>query len=371
LKKQNKTFEKYNSIKHPHKDANKSENLHDSGEAEKQYLNINSNFLLHEKENNKHNLTDINIQNNNIIKNQNKNSSKSLRNKIIDYELEKEKLDFFELFNYESLFNMHRYYAKLISNFEININFFEREKILKKLFDIINTKPYYFPHKMTKFYEDKALVKNLKIYFFIEIAVLSLLFNSNLNEHNDLYCAFKHCLFYLNQNLLILTHFILEKLEQIEKHSKKDSSFENFYLSHLNLQQQIESGNYRSSAAYNIEEQRKYYNSDLADKSNYRSIFKKSLFDKEYVKKCQSKVEENKTWLDKHYIFKNFNNNNKNLVNVCKNIIDIFINMPIERKELLIVYYEIKDSLNDFSKIKIEKNLEDYSNKVNFTWSYI
>lgn len=316
--------------------------------------------MLKEKENNKHNLTDINLNANNISI---KNPSKNQKNKILNLEFEKEKLDFFDLFNYESLYNMHKYYAKLISNFEIDNNFFEREKILKKLFEIVNTKPYYFPHKMTKFYEDKALVKNFKIYFFIEITVFSLLFHANLNEHSDLYCAFKHCLFYLNQNLLILTHFVLEKLEQIEKHSKKDMSFENFYLSHFNLQQRIEAGNQRSSAAYNVECQKTFFNSS-ADKSDFRSVFEKSLFEKEYVKKCQAKVEENKTWLDKHYIFKNFNNNNKNLVNVCKNIIDIFIIMPVERKELLIVYYEIKDSLNDFSKIRIEKNLEDYEKKV-------
>ena len=287
-------------------------------------------------------------------------------------ELEREKLDFFQLFNYENLYNMHKYYAKLISNFELNNNFFQREKILKKMFDIINTKPYYFPHKMTKFFEDKALVRNFKIYFFIEITILSLLFHSDLNEHNDLYCAFKHCLFYLNQNLLILTHFILEKLEQIEKHLKKDLNFENFYLSHLNMQESIEAKNQRSSAAYNIESPKSLFNNnDFTDISSFRSIFHKNLFDKEYVKKCQKKVEENKTWLDKHYIFKNFNDNNKILVNVFKNIIDIFISMPIERKELLIVYYEIKDLLNDFGKIRIEKNLEDYDNKVNYLESHL
>jgi hypothetical protein len=219
---------------------------------------------------------------------------------------------------------------------------------------------------MTKFYEDKALVKNLKIYFFIEITILSLLFHANINEHTDLYCAFKHCLFYLNQNLIILTHFVLEKLEHIEKHIKKDLSFENFYLSNLNQQPEIEAGNQRSSAAYNRQEKKSLFDNDFTDKDSFRDIFRRSLFEKEFVKKCRAKVEENKTWLDKHYIFKNLNNNNKNLVNVCKNIIDIFINMPVEKNELLIVYYEIKDLLHDFSKIRIEKNLDDLDNKVFF-----
>lgn len=370
FKKQNKTFEKFNSIKDNLKDVNKSENLiNTNGQAENDFLNLNANFLLNDKsidkENNKHNLTDILINTYNCTNKHNKNANqKSQRNKIIDFEFEKEKLDFFDLFNYEDLFNMHKYYAKLISNFEVNNNFFQREKILKKLFDIINTKPYYFPHKMTKFFEDKALVKNFKIYFFIEITILALLFHADLNEHNDLYCAFKHCLFYLNQNLLILTHFVLEKLEHIEKFTKKDSSFENFYISHLNLHKRIETGIDRSSAAYNIEAQKSLFDSDAPDQSSSKSLFRKSLLEKEYVKKCQVKVEENKTWLDKHYIFKNLNNNNKNLVNVCKNIIDIFISMPVERNELLIVYYEIKDLLGDFSKIRIEKNLEDFDNKV-------
>lgn len=364
LKKQNKTFEKYNPIKNFLKEANKAEyKISNNLEKENEYPNLNSNFFSSEKsiDDNKHNLTDININ-----KNINNKTNKIQKNKSVNFELEKEKLDFFELFNYESLLNMHKYYSKLISNFEINNNFFLREKILKKIFEIINTKPYYFPHKMSKFFEDKAVMKNFKIYFFIEITILSLLFHSNINEHNDLYCAFKHCLFYLNQNLLIMTYFVIDKLEQIEKHTKKDLSFENFYLSHLNLKYKTESGNQRSSAAYDVQDKKSLFDNNSVDDNNnsFKAIFHKSLLEKEYVKKCQLKVEENKSWLDKHYIFKNLNNNNKNLVNVCKNIIEIFINMQVEKKELLIVYYEIKDLLNDFSKIRIEKNLDDLDNKV-------
>lgn len=363
LYKQNKTFENYNSIKNSTKEINKKgEGLNCKDNINKEFRQINLNFYdeNNQNESKKHNLTDIHISKSN--KNHNKNA-------VINYELEKEKLDFFEFFNYENLYNMHKYYSKLISLFELKNNFFQREKILKKLFEILNTKPYYFPHRMIRFFEDKALIKHFKLYFFIEITIFSLLFHSNINEYSDLYFAFKHCLFYLNQNLLILTHFIIEKIENIEKYLKKDLNFENYYLSHLNAKIQID--NYRSSAAYNISKnkedflKKENFTEILEDSGNLKKFFLNNILEKEFVVKCIEKLEENKTWLDKHYIFKNFNNNNKNLVNVCKNIIDIFINMPVEKNELLIAYYEIKDILMDLSKIKLEKNIENFEEKVN------
>lgn len=242
---------------------------------------------------------------------------------------------------------MQRNYSKLINIFELENNYFQREKILNKIFEIINTKPYYFSHKILKYFDDRALIKNFRFFFFLEISIFSMLYNSNINDFSDLYFAFKHCLFYLNQNLLILTHFIIDKLEHIEKCLKKDINFESYYIKSINYKE----GNLNSSNNKN-------------STNNLNHLFKFNLMEKEYVRKCIAKLEENKTWLNKNYIFKNFNNNNKNIVNVFKNIIGIFLNIPNTPEDLIVVYYEIKDILNDMSKIKIEKNLEHFNDKV-------
>jgi hypothetical protein len=170
------------------------------------------------------------------------------------------------------------------------------------------------------------------------MAILSLLYHSDVFQNNDLYCAFKYCLFYLNQNLLIITFFLIDKVDNLEKFLKKDENFVAFYKEYLN-------------------------NNNNYNKDN-RDIFSRNLMEKKYLKLCLDKLNENKTWLDKHFIFKNFNNNNKHLVNVCKNICDIFIKSNNNILEFVIIYYEIKDILNDIGKIKLEKNLENLNEKV-------
>jgi hypothetical protein len=201
-------------------------------------------------------------------------------------------------------------------------------------------------YKSIKYFEDKAIYKNLKIYFFLEMAILALLYHSDVFQNNDLYCAFKYCLFYLNQNLLIITYFIIDKVENLEKFLKKDENFEAFYKEFNNNN--------------NIKENNKENNKE----NKYKDIFSRNLMEKKYLKLCLEKLNENKTWLDKHFIFKNLNNNNKHLVNVCKNICDIFIKSNNNILEFVVVYYEIKDILNDIGKIKLEKNLENFNEKV-------
>lgn len=321
-------------------------------------MEINSNFFddksCKSAKDKKLNLTDI-------ITDKHRKNHPCSRNQIINYDYEKEKLEFFNNFNFENLYSLHRLYSKLIGNFEINNNFFQREKILNKIFEILNTKPYYHCHKVVKYIDNRALNKNLRIYFFVEITILALLYNSNISEFSDLYFAFKNCLFYLNQNLIMLTHFIIEKLEHIEKHLKKDVSFENFYYSSSANKQYktITKNSTDGKDLINLEQGSQYV------QNNLNNCFKANILDKEFAKKCILKLEENKTWLDKQYIFKNFNNNNKNIVNVCKNILGKLFNIPNTPDEIMLVYYEIKDVLFDFTKIKMEKYLEHYNNKVN------
>lgn len=278
-------------------------------------------------------------------------------------------MEFFDNFNFESLYNFHKYFSRLITNFEINKDFFQREKLLNKIFEILNNNNndnllnnleinFNSPQKSIKFFEDKAINKNLKIYFFLEMTILAFLYHYETIENNDLYSALKYCLFYLNQNLLIIMHFIIDKVDNIEKYLKKDLNFEAFY-------------------------KKKNEQEFFSEKEN---AFTRNLLAKKYLKLCNEKLNENKTWLDRHFIFKNFNNNNKNLVNVCRNICDIFITKLTRNNDnnevndvfycnnddnndnkiegLMIVYMEIKEILNDTMKIKLEKNLENLNEKV-------
>ena len=250
---------------------------------------------------------------------------------------------------------MHNFYSKLIKNFEINNNFFEREKILNKFFTILNSSPFYFPHKSLKFFDDKPLNKNLRIYFFLEITILSLLYHHNIDEYLDLYLAFKHCLFYLNQNFVILTYYIVEKLEKIDL-LKKDPNFQNFNLNYTNKSNNLIILN-ETKTEENINTMINYNDKNITEDGN--------LLQKEYVKLCSSKLEENKIWLDKNSIFKNFNENNKKLLNLAKNILEILINIQNKKNEYLVIYYEIKDTLYNFNKIKLDVTLDNMNHNVN------
>jgi hypothetical protein len=225
----------------------------------------------------------------------------------------------------------------------------------------MNIKENYTTYKSIKFFEDKAISKNLKIYFFLEMIILGLLYHLEICNNNDLYCAFKYCLFYMNQNLLILIHFIIDKLENIEKFLKKDLNFEVFYVNYISSKKNKKNFN-TNFTNNNYLNQISGINEEIKSSNE---IFKRNLMDKKYIKLCYEKLNENKIWLDKHFIFKNFNSNNKSLINVCKNICDIFIQLENNNNEFLVVYYEIKDILNDLGKIKLEKNLENINEKVN------
>ena len=332
--KTNKTFEKTNF---------KNINL----ENENYNFYDNNTLLITQKDKN------INKTDSNIFSQSSRNSKNTLftkNNFILNFDFEKEKFEFFEFFDYEKLYSFHNLYSKLIKNFELNNNFFEREKILDKFFSIFNSKPYYFPHKIIKYFDDKALNKNLKIYFFIEFSVLALLYHYNIDEYLDLYYAFKHCLFYLNQNLLILTHFVIDKVRKIES-NKNDENFQNYFMKYLKSE---------SISSFSNDPKR-----------DSRNFFNEpNILEKHYVKLCNEKLEENKSWLDNNYIFKNFTNNNKNLVNVLRNILEILINIPTQKNYLKVIYYEIKDILSDFSKIKLEGNLDNMNNKVKLSFNY-
>jgi len=317
----------------------------------------NSSLENDSKDNQKNlNLTDC------IISPSKKNSLFNGKYISTNYEYEIEKLEFFDNFNFENLYNFHKYFSRLITNFEINKDFFQREKFLNKIFEILNSNnnnEFNSPQRSIKFFEDKAISKNLKIYFFLEMTILALLFHPDIFQNNDLYCAFKYCLFYLNQNLLIITHFLIDKIENIEKFLKKDTNFEAFYKNYISLNKN--KNNFFNKNNFN-NSNNNYFN----EENKPEDIFSRNLMDKKYLKLCIDKLNENKTWLDKHFIFKNFNSNNKNLVNVCKNICDIFIKSTDNNPGFLVVYYEIKDILNDIGKIKLEKNLDNLNEKVKF-----
>jgi hypothetical protein len=170
----------------------------------------------------------------------------------------------------------------------------EYDIIIQKYFDVVIT-GYDSIYCIESCVNDKPIKKSLKEFFVQELVVFALAFNRDLNKNEptslNLYHAFKTCLFYLHQNMIILM-FVSCML-----HEKRVSN------------------NLNNNKDNSASEDEKLKNPD--DKQDINHNFNV------HFNECKRKIEENKIWLNKNNYKKHLRSHYKNINSIIKNILKI------------------------------------------------
>lgn len=241
--------------------------------------------------------------------------------------------------NFESLLSVEHLYKLFIKELEIKkSNSEEYDNIIQKYFEIV-TSSYDSVYRIEFCVNDKLIRKSLKEFFVQELVVFSLAFNRNLNKNDpissNLYHAFKTCMFYLHQNMIILL-FVCCML-----HEKR-------ILNSDNKEHNSENVNHVEMEKLNLGDRKSNNNNDYFD-INFNE--------------CKKKVEENKIWLNKNNYKKHLRSNYKNVNGIIKNILKI-IKGKVENTDSKLVASNTHDLKNVTIILNYLRNIDIYKTEV-------
>lgn len=251
------------------------------------------------------------------------------------------------MINFDSLLSVEHLYKLFIKELELKkINSNEYDNIIQKYFDTV-TGSYDSIYSIELCVNDKPIRKSLKELFVQELIIFSLAFNRDLNKNEaaslNLYHAFKTCIFYLHQNMIILM-FICCML-----YEKKL----------VNINSNVNSQKENNNDIHEINQDDK--NNCEVMNNNFNLRFND----------CKRKIEENKIWLSKNNYKKHLRTNSKMVNGIIKNILKIIKGKgdsnPIPKYNSNIV--DNSSSLNNPSKVKLssEENKSNPSDIKNVT----
>jgi hypothetical protein len=195
-------------------------------------------------------------------------AKEKLNNTDIDFLNSNHKLNI----NFESLLVIITLYTDLMRELEMKkYKQLDYDNLVKRYFEVI-INAYDSIYILERSLNDKCIQSALKQYFIQEIILFSLIYNRNLDKSDllsvTLHNAFKTCLFYLHQNLIILFFICC-------------------VIYRKNITESFENESSRTQA----------------------------------MAKCKSKVDENKIWLNKNNYKKYLKANNKTVLGIIKNIL--------------------------------------------------
>jgi hypothetical protein len=161
-------------------------------------------------------------------------------------------------FNYENLILIENLYSRLIKDFEMKRGSFD--SIVLTWYDFISLN--YDTYNIMDLFKDKNLNKNFKMFFVFELIIFSLTYMREM-KNEQIFNAFKTCIFYLHQNFIVVMYLILSKTPK-----------------------------------------------DVLNKN-------------ELAKKCKGKVDENNIFVNKSTFKSIFINNNKSIHQIISNLITL------------------------------------------------